>query len=84
MAMINSDLKVFPNPSSNFLKVNLPLDASIQQIVLNDLSGRVLLQKELDTNITEYSLDINNLPSGMYMVNFKSKDDVWTKKIVKQ
>jgi endoglucanase len=81
---IDSGIKLFPNPTKDFLKASLPLDAAIQQISISDVSGRILLQKEVASNLTEYSLDINNVPSGIYMVNFKSKENVWTKKVVKQ
>jgi endoglucanase len=82
-AVANS-IKIAPNPTNNFIKISLPLDAEINKIVLNDISGRVILQKSLESNLQEYGLDISNVPTGLYLINFKSNDKVWTKKVIKQ
>jgi endoglucanase len=79
-----NNIKIAPNPTNNFAKVTLPQEAGINQILLHDVSGRVLLQKNIEKNITDYNLDLNNLPTGIYMVDFKSDYNVWTKKVVKE
>jgi endoglucanase len=80
----DEEIKMFPNPTNNFLKISLPIDAQIKNIDINDILGRLLLQKNIDNNLGEYNIDLSNMPTGIYLVNLKSQDQVWTRKIVKQ
>jgi hypothetical protein len=82
--IVANELKLYPNPAVSVLKINLPVSTQIKQIVLIDLSGKVVLKKTIENNSAIYNLDISTIPSGMYLVNFKSDDNVWTKKIIKQ
>jgi endoglucanase len=82
--IVDSELKVYPIPATDLLKINLPVSTQIKQILLIDVSGKVVLKKTLENNNANYNLDISTIPSGMYLVNFKSDDNAWTKKIIKQ
>jgi endoglucanase len=82
--IVASELRVYPIPATDLLKINLPVSVQIKQIALIDVSGKVVLKKTLENNNTNYNLDISTIPSGMYLVNFKSDDSAWTKKIIKQ
>jgi hypothetical protein len=54
----------FPNPASNQMSI---LNHEGETIVIADLSGKVIFQKQLNQN-TE-TINIENLANGMYMVN---------------
>jgi Glycosyl hydrolase family 9/Secretion system C-terminal sorting domain/Cellulose binding domain len=82
--IVASQLGAYPNPASNVLKINLPTSVQIKQIALIDVSGKVVLKKSIENNSANYNLDISTIPSGMYLVNFKSDDNAWSKKIIKQ
>jgi photosystem II stability/assembly factor-like uncharacterized protein len=58
--------KVYPNPTSGLLRVDLPQNAKTAQVVLYDLHGRQVLQQTGNTlNLT---LDLSALPNGMYLL----------------
>jgi endoglucanase len=81
---LDSKVKMGPNPVSTLLTINLSGNDTIQEVVFNDFSGRVLLQKSIQANLQEYTFDLSNFPSGLYLVNLKSNEKNWAKKIVKQ
>jgi endoglucanase len=81
---LDSKVKIGPNPVNAFLTINVADNESIQEIVFNDLSGRVLLRKSIQSNVQDYSFDMGSFPKGMYLVSLKSNEKSWTKKILKQ
>lgn len=72
-----SKLSIYPNPSKGFLNVNtqVPVDVTISNI----LGQQVFEQMNVD-NTT--SLDISDLPSGVYMVTLSQKEESVTKKLI--
>jgi endoglucanase len=80
----SSDLKLFPNPVDHFVKVNVSGEAKNKQIMIYDLSGRVVLQKNIDANAEEDIIDMSKLPTGLYKLIFKLDENFSAKTILKQ
>ncbi len=74
---------LYPNPTSGELHILLPPDAStsVQYQVLN-LSGQALLRGEQTTRT--FSLSLNDLPAGVYVVQLQAGASTTVKRIVKQ
>ena len=65
--------KVFPNPTSGLLMVDLPEEAGITQAILYDLNGRqVQLRIE---NTARLTMDLSALNHGVYLL--KVRGDGW-------
>jgi endoglucanase len=79
-----NDIKMYPNPASNFVKLNFATNIAIKQMIVTDISGRVVLQKELETASTEEFVNISKLPAGLYTITFTSDAKIWTKKMIKE
>jgi hypothetical protein len=62
---INNDIEMFPNPANDFLQIK-----SSEQVlvVISDVQGRTLHTQQTDKVLT--SMDINELPKGIYIVKF--------------
>ena len=60
----NIQLNVYPNPASQF--INIKSDITEGNIILTDIQGREVMQFELIENT---SIDISQLPKGLYFVN---------------
>ncbi len=75
------DLDVYPNPSNEFVTINLP-EGKRGTILLYNLSGEILIQ-EKNQSLTQ-TLFVNQFPSGMYFLEFIPDRDllVYTAKIV--
>ncbi len=73
------DLKLYPNPARNFLTVE-GLSPTANLRVLS-LDGRVLLEQP--TRDHTHTLDIRNLPEGIYLLQVQSAEGMYAKKFVK-
>jgi len=74
-----SDVTIYPNPVTDILNIRNTDDS---QIIISDLSGKVLYNKQSYNNIE--SIDFSNFNTGIYIVTVKTNDKVTTKKVVKR
>ena len=76
-------INIFPNPSSNFLTIQLD-DASTTQVfnvVIYNTSGTVIGKHNIIKK--EQTIDISNLPQGEYFINIiRPNGEVITKKLI--
>lgn len=76
----NSALAIYPNPTRNYLNINLNESVSVQSIEIYNIEGRRILQ----TSYTE-KLDISGLTEGIYLLRLTSDtNQYYVKKFVKQ
>jgi hypothetical protein len=81
-----SELKVYPNPFLNELKVSM-LDNidDIVQISIYDLSGRIVYQSELSVTADgELGISTGDLKSGMYLIQVMADGQHYRKLIIKE
>jgi len=74
---------VFPLPAKNKLTILFNKFLSGGRLVLIDLSGRYVFGRAIDQG-NSISLDISELPSGIYFLKVNSDENCSIKKIVKQ
>jgi len=72
----NPELKVYPNPTTGI--ITLSIDPGNQTVLNMDLvnsSGQVVKQNQFNTNGIEFtqSIDLSDLPNGMYYVVLKTE-----------
>jgi hypothetical protein len=67
---IRSSIKAYPNPSNGLLNLELPTAQG--QIMLYELSGRLLARQTHSD--TQLSLDLSNYPSGTYLLQWTGED----------
>lgn len=75
-------LTVDPNPTTGIVHINLPEHNIEGQVSLElaDISGKIVLTKG---NVTKHhSLDLTNMPDGMYLLTIWGNDFSTTRKIV--
>ncbi len=78
-----ANISITPNPTSNYLQI--ALDGSVQNeggqlIIYNSLGEQVLLEKKVRDNTT---LEISNLPRGIYWIELTFAEGRVSKEIVK-
>lgn len=73
-------IQVHPNPANSTISISLPANAIQAVITLSDYTGRVVAQAT--TQASAHSLDVNNLPSGTYILNITTDKQVLTEKLV--
>jgi len=75
--------KVFPNPANETLHISLTNAPDNQtSIQILDLNGRFITQNKLSNTFT--SINLNELNSGTYFLNFINNTGVYTEKFTKK
>lgn len=75
-----ANVKVYPNPASDFLQVELPEGMENAMIQIVDAAGRVILTHEAKN--VENTIAVNNLKAGTYFVNIQNNSQRITRNIV--
>lgn len=75
-----NSLQVFPIPASDILTVNLPENGSYQ-LNMYALDGRII--SSTTYNGTKAQVSVNQLSSGIYMLEVKGETQTWKSKVVK-
>ncbi len=75
---------VFPNPATDVLNFNFEAEeATDVMYILTDIAGRVLnVTQSLNVTKETQSIDISELPAGVYMLTAKAGNKNWTEKVV--
>lgn len=75
--------KVYPNPFTNTL--NIQLDQTVQKIQLNivNLIGEVVYSTKY-SDISRFNLNLDALTKGVYLLQIKADENIISKKIVKE
>ncbi len=79
-----SAMRLFPNPVSDNLSVELDLmDSSPAVIFIADMSGKVILMREYDNVQREtFNFDVSNYPAGTYLLRVGTEEGTKTRKFV--
>jgi len=75
----------YPNPAENFINIksdNLSLKNS--SIRLIDLSGKIVYNKDILVDVNNYKIPLENVSSGVYLLELIIKDNVKIEKIIIQ
>lgn len=72
---------IYPNPTKNILNYQVKEGNNIDTITINDISGKMI--SNVNVNPSNSFIDVSNLSSGIYFVDFKSENQIITKKIIK-
>ena len=75
---------MYPNPAGNYIQVSLPEKLDNLIITIYDNSGTLMLQNKPEANASESVIDLSRLTKGIYILNFKSDQKSWTKKLIKK
>lgn len=84
---ILSDIKLYPNPTSDVLNMEMELvqDAQIELVII-DVTGKTVLSRSFNQTegLNKLTLNMYELPSGIYMMNVVSENEMLTKRFVIQ
>ncbi|GEM_PF-2836158 len=79
-ATINNLVDIYPNPATEYLFVES--EYSIERLIILDISGREV--NTLHPNQSRYSIPIQNLESGIYIIKGNTRKGEFIKKFIKQ
>jgi hypothetical protein len=78
-------LNMYPNPTSEFLNIDLGNNESDIDLQLFDMSGKLVHSDKIEARQAQYVLPMNEVATGNYMVRMQSVDGKFntTRKVVK-
>lgn len=77
---VDIDFKYYPNPVSNFLKLNSK--ENIEEVNIYNILGQEVMHENFSTKTAQ--IDLSNLPVGAYIAHVQIDSRVGTIKILKQ
>ncbi|MDP2175638.1 MAG: choice-of-anchor D domain-containing protein [Bacteroidota bacterium] len=77
--MLQDEIKVYPNPVSNLL--NIELNSETAQLSIMDFMGKTILNDIVNQNAT---IDVSELANGIYTIHIKTKTATRSVKLIKQ
>ncbi|WP_442264963.1 T9SS type A sorting domain-containing protein [Tenacibaculum sp. ZS6-P6] len=75
------NIKIFPNPASKEIKIYPKNIETINNVEIYTITGQLVLKKKVIKNL-EFSLNLDGLNSGIYLVKIKTNTSVFTQKII--
>ncbi len=79
---IDSDIVIYPNPVVDIMQVDINNDSNITYVIY-DLRGRHIQNGFLNKKAS-HQINVNNLESGTYVIEFKAGSDFGKKLFIKQ
>jgi len=68
-------LKVYPNPASNLVNIEMPMETSEVTMEVMSLTGQVMMSRQAYTSggVLKETIDVSDLAKGMYMLRINGK-----------
>jgi len=79
-------IRVYPNPVSGMLNVYLPLEenTTVAVSLYNVMGQKVFSSNENINALKQFTVDMNALAKGIYILQIESEGQVWKEKVVKE
>ena len=78
-----SKIEIFPNPTNNLIQINFNKEIGyLKKLSINDVSGKIM--KNIFVQNDLLSIDVKDLPKGLYFLNLEFDTGIVTKKFVIQ
>jgi surface protein len=77
-AVSAGEMVIYPNPASNILTITNDFNDEVKNVLFFDTSGKQV--KEVKSNFK--SINVNNLPSGLYRLKIKTNVNEFNKKLL--
>ena len=74
-------IEIFPNPTSGFIQISADL-VGRKELTVMTISGQSVL--EVSFLNKQKTLDLSDLPAGMYLIKITSKEGIATKRFIKE
>ena len=72
-----NNIQIYPNPASNF--INISTNATeISDLIIKDMSGKVVYTDNFNSKI---SINTESYSKGIYLIDVKNKNGIYSKKI---
>ncbi|SDH88931.1 aminopeptidase YwaD [Chryseobacterium taeanense] len=70
-------VKIYPNPTKDYLNIELPKEIKRFNVEITDMNGRLILNKE-----NENKINVSGLTNGVYLCNIKADEKTAVRKVI--
>ncbi len=77
-------MNVFPNPTSGILNIQMAEANLMDAYILRDMTGKVVGHEAYSSPVQQTALSVNNMPSGIYVLQVRSGHQLVSKKVMVQ
>jgi len=74
-------VSIYPNPTSSYLNIIAPDRYLVNKVLLFDLNGRKIIERE--NSVNEIQLDLTSLVAGTYILILDTKEKKLVKRVIK-
>jgi len=75
-----SEIKIYPNPTSDFINITLSEGSQIKQAAIYDINGKMVFESTNHLN----QINISALESGIYLLQIETETGQISKRIIKE
>lgn len=75
----NIGVELYPNPASNTIQLEIPIELDLSSVILMDITGKQVLEVEATTGLQK--LDVSKIPSGVYLITISNGTNTYRQKI---
>ncbi len=79
-----SMMTLFPNPTSGNLKIQLADNHLMEAYTLRDMTGKVMHNVKMSDPVPQAKVDLSGTPSGVYLLQVRSGQQLISKKVIIQ
>lgn len=79
---ISEEIKIYPNPSSGTVTIELETVQVPAKIQVTDLQGRVVLSDQINNHRKQ--INLSNESPGIFLIKVFNEDEIFTKKLIKK
>ena len=80
--VLQPELSIYPNPTSDFVNIQLPTSAQEGHLALFDLNGRLISRQVLQNESMQ--LNLQGLVSGTYLLQLEINGQLYQERLIKQ
>lgn len=81
--IVSAKFNMYPNPATNVVNITNSENMLVQQVIIYDISGKQLSTQSFNNEV-QIQLNVENLPSGTYMLHIQTNAGTAVKKLVKK
>jgi hypothetical protein len=78
------EIKVIPNPTNNFVNIELNCIEPLINYQINDINGLIIFQSSTQNQVGNIRIDFTSYPPGVYFITINCGNDVKTYKVVRE
>ena len=74
--MMKNEFSIYPNPTQEFIFITQPLPKQFDKFTINNISGKIIVEGDLNLDYNISKIDVSNLSSGLFFITLVSSKNL--------